>query len=198
MARHKNLTGANLHEPKGAATALSGQTYVADGLGSGNWTYSPLGWGYYLDNAAEQTFTTTASKLSIDGLGSLTNETYLPPEIRGSGSLWDTANDKITPIRLGDGYDIRLELPITTDSGASELTLELDIGGTSSPTIVVLPRFLTMAKTPPYTISIGFPLVVLTSTVITNGIQLFCKTDAGTVGITKPSILIKRDFDGNM
>lgn len=35
---HKNLTGSDLHEPKGAASALSGQVYVADGAGSGAWT----------------------------------------------------------------------------------------------------------------------------------------------------------------
>lgn len=34
---HKNLTGADLHEPKGADTALSGQIYVSDGAGSGSW-----------------------------------------------------------------------------------------------------------------------------------------------------------------
>ena len=35
---HRNLTGADLHEPKGADTALSGQVYVSDGVGSGVWT----------------------------------------------------------------------------------------------------------------------------------------------------------------
>lgn len=34
---HKNLTGADLHEPKGADTALSNQVYVSDGAGSGSW-----------------------------------------------------------------------------------------------------------------------------------------------------------------
>lgn len=38
MALHKDLTGADLHEPKGVATADSGQVYVADGAGSGSWT----------------------------------------------------------------------------------------------------------------------------------------------------------------
>lgn len=38
MTVHKNLTGADLHEPKGADTALSGQVYVANGSGSGVWT----------------------------------------------------------------------------------------------------------------------------------------------------------------
>lgn len=36
--QHAALTGAELHEPKGAAGASSNETYVADGLGSGNWT----------------------------------------------------------------------------------------------------------------------------------------------------------------
>lgn len=38
MTVHKNLTGADLHEPKGADTATSGQVYVANGAGSGTWT----------------------------------------------------------------------------------------------------------------------------------------------------------------
>jgi hypothetical protein len=35
---HSSLTGANLHEPKGVASATSGQVYVANGAGSGVWT----------------------------------------------------------------------------------------------------------------------------------------------------------------
>lgn len=38
MSLHKNLTGSDLHEPKGIETATSGQVYVANGLGSGVWT----------------------------------------------------------------------------------------------------------------------------------------------------------------
>jgi len=35
---HKNITEANLHEPKGVSTASSGEVYVADGAGSGDWS----------------------------------------------------------------------------------------------------------------------------------------------------------------
>lgn len=35
--QHKNLTGADLHEPKGVATAGAGTVYEADGAGSGSW-----------------------------------------------------------------------------------------------------------------------------------------------------------------
>lgn len=38
MALHKDLTGADLHEPKGVSTATLGQVYVANGAGSGTWT----------------------------------------------------------------------------------------------------------------------------------------------------------------
>jgi len=34
---HSALTGSNLHEPKGVATATADTVYVADGLGSGTW-----------------------------------------------------------------------------------------------------------------------------------------------------------------
>jgi hypothetical protein len=37
MVAHASLTGANLHEPKGAASASADTVYVADGAGSGSW-----------------------------------------------------------------------------------------------------------------------------------------------------------------
>lgn len=37
MARHSTLTGADLHEPKGAAAAAANTVYVANGAGSGTW-----------------------------------------------------------------------------------------------------------------------------------------------------------------
>lgn len=38
MASHSQLSGAELHEPKGAENATNGQVYVSDGTGSGTWT----------------------------------------------------------------------------------------------------------------------------------------------------------------
>lgn len=38
MAEHVDLTDPQLHEPKGAAAASSGEVYVANGAGSGTWT----------------------------------------------------------------------------------------------------------------------------------------------------------------
>lgn len=36
--KHSNLTGTDLHEPKGVASANSAEVYVADGAGSGDWS----------------------------------------------------------------------------------------------------------------------------------------------------------------
>lgn len=36
--QHSLLTGSDLHEPKGVASAASGRVYVANGSGSGSWT----------------------------------------------------------------------------------------------------------------------------------------------------------------
>ncbi len=38
---HKNLTDAELHEPKGVSAASSNTVYVADGAGSGSWSQAP-------------------------------------------------------------------------------------------------------------------------------------------------------------
>lgn len=35
--QHKDLSGLDLHEPKGIETATSGEVYVANGSGSGSW-----------------------------------------------------------------------------------------------------------------------------------------------------------------
>ena len=37
MPAHRDLTGADLHEPKGVAAASAGTIYAADGGGSGSW-----------------------------------------------------------------------------------------------------------------------------------------------------------------
>lgn len=37
MANHSSLTGSDLHEPKGVATATSNKAYISDGVGSGVW-----------------------------------------------------------------------------------------------------------------------------------------------------------------
>lgn len=37
--QHKLIADADLHEPKGIASAVAGKVYVSDGAGTGNWLY---------------------------------------------------------------------------------------------------------------------------------------------------------------
>lgn len=36
--QHKDITGSNVHEPKGIDTAIAGTSYIANGAGSGTWS----------------------------------------------------------------------------------------------------------------------------------------------------------------
>lgn len=196
---HSTLTTTELHEPKGVAGASANQFYLSDGAGSGTWTYFPTGWANYQDaSGSAQTFNSTPSILTIDGAGSATEKSYLPPEIRGSGDLWDTTNDLITPIAVGDSYDIRLDLPVTgTGTSPSYLFWNLDIGGGTSITTSIASGTLVIAKTAPFTLSIAVPIFCLT-TFKTNGGQFFLATDAGTVTIDEASIYISRNHAGGL
>ena len=163
--------------------------------------YETQGFGFYVHDQttpSTQVITTTASKLIIDGAGSTSTSLYLPYEIRGTAELWDTVNNKILPIDIGDGYTLRIDLEITAKSGVpAELILELDINGGATPTTVIVERIIGTSKTPPYTVSVGFPIFTL-ATFNTNGGQLFLKTDVGTVTLTKRQISIHRISHGQL
>lgn len=64
--QHSDLTGANLHEPKGIEGASSGQVYIADGAGSGAWDTVSGGSGFALDFIiTDGSDTTTEYKLAV-------------------------------------------------------------------------------------------------------------------------------------
>ena len=198
MATHSTLTGADLHEPKGVASAGANQVYVANGSGSGTWTSANdlgvSGWAYYKDDAAAQTFTTAAAKLSIDGAGSTTETGYLPS---GVTNFWDTTADELLPSGLGDSYLLRLDLPITNVTGsASILEMELDIGGAASPSTVIVTRQISIAAGSNKTVSVSFGFFSL-ATFMANNAQIFLSTDANSADVTAPAITIQRISKGS-
>lgn len=185
---------------------------VGDGTGDGlrdafiktddnfNDLYNVAGWAYYKDGeitTPSQTFNTTYSKLQIDGAGSTSESGFLPREIRGTSEFWDTTNNNIVPVNVGDSYDIRLDFTIDAKTGSpTVLDLVLDIGGAAAPSINIVTRAISLSKTPPYSLSLGFGTFSL-NTFVTNGGQFFLRTDTGTVDITARAIFIKRDYKGD-
>ena len=186
---HKVLTGVNLHEPKGVSGASKGAYYAADGLGSGSWVRDFHGWASYVDNAAAQSITTTPTKMTLNGLGTGVT-TYLP---FGVSSLWDTASNKIVAAKLGDLYNIQLTLPITARATAVDLLVTVDVGGAGGITSVAHTVALDVDATAPFTVSTNFTLPC-GSDLLAQGGQIFLATDAGTVSVEEPTILISRTY----
>ena len=197
MPELNTVTDPNLPEPKGASTASEGMIYMSDGAGSGSWKYIPSGWAYYQDGGSGQSVGTSETLLTNDKTGTGTFEGKLPYEIRGTGTLWST--NTFNPISENDAYNLRVDLPITAKSGSpSSLEFVLDIGGTGTgATIPIVRREVSVNNTPPFTLSLGFP-VHCRSTFFANGGQFYLKTDTGTVTVTNPAIHIAMDHNGGM
>lgn len=199
MPSHETITDPNIHEPKGVSSATEGMVYVSDGAGSGAWTNWPFGKAFYQHSTTGQVINTTPSRLAINGLGILTRTGNLPREIRGTAELWDDTVYKILPIKLNDGYQVRVDIPITAETGSpTELQIQFDISGATSPTTVILEKFYPTGKSVPYTISFDTSLDILTNATLTGGIQFFLSTDTGSVTLGSPGILIHKISDGDL
>jgi hypothetical protein len=162
--------------------------------------YNVLGWGNYVDGEttpATQVINTTPVKLLIDGLGSTSESGYLPYEIRGISELWNNV-DSITPINVGDSYDIRITIEITAKTASPNvINIILDIGGAVGITIPIAQVQIPVVTTVPFTVTGAIPIFSLT-TFVTNGGSIFLSTDAGTLTLAGRAIFIKRDFKGNL
>lgn len=144
------------------------------------------------------TVTTTPVKLTIDdeGVTNSTNRNYVPLRIRGSSTLWDTVNSKITPIQTGDTYTIRINLSVTAKTGDPKaIVATLDIGGGSAPTTIVAQDTLTVIRSAPYEISFSVPVFTI-DTFVANGGTIFLNTVDQDVTIGARSITIIRNGSG--
>lgn len=86
MPLHSALTGTDLHEPKGADTALAGEVYLSNGLGSGSWVVPP----YTLTGVIDDVSTASTIYMAIPYAGTVTKVVTVL-----AGSL-TTANATVT------------------------------------------------------------------------------------------------------
>lgn len=78
MADHASLTGAELHEPKGVATAAAGQVYIADGSGSGDWnvvSFDSVAAGTIIGHSIVSTAATSSGTANIPADDSIPQST---------------------------------------------------------------------------------------------------------------------------
>jgi len=107
MAEHSTLTGASLHEPKGAAAASSGEVYTADGVGSGAW-----------------------SEVTIAGQSAALVDTI--PKSDGAGSVtWVSNKVEVDSILVRDDNTTQnpsaVDTPLQVTFGPAHSTTEFDI-----------------------------------------------------------------------
>ena len=152
------------------------------------------GWAIYDDLASATTpvsIVNTKHQITIDGLGPVNETTYLPI---GVTSLWNSTTNKITPAKLGDAYDIRVDFEVDATSVNDYANFIVDIGTDVSPNPIVN-RSITFQKTGVSSFSVGFPVGVR-SDFMTNGARLFIDTSGSgsTIQLSNVDLFIKRDF----
>ena len=152
------------------------------------------GWAIYDDQASHTsaiTVNNTKHLITIDGLGTTTNTTYLPAAVT---EFWNTTDDKIVPAKLGDAYDIRLDFKAQPTNQSDYANLILDVGTTGSP-IPVVNRSIAFLKTGISSFSVGFPIGTL-SDFLTNGGKFYFDTSVSgdSVDISDVVLFIKRDY----
>lgn len=77
---HSALTGSALHEPKGTATATSGEVYVANGSGSGTW--QPIHRHLGVSTSFDATGPTYAYSITTG-----TSDTFLSPTVTTTSAV---------------------------------------------------------------------------------------------------------------
>jgi hypothetical protein len=127
--QHRDITGDNIHEPKGASTALDGQVYRADGTGSGDWMF-PAGHAYgelYIAaGATAQTLPASSATAKLNPTGEWTTN--------GSANVTQSAaNGTITVLQAGE-YQLNFWIAFNTASIASgaKYNFHFAINGTPS------------------------------------------------------------------
>ena len=168
---------------------------ISDGS---NWKilspHNITGWAIYDDAASHTTpivVNNNRYQVLIDNLGTSSNSNYLPS---GVTEFWDTTNNKITPAKLGDAYDIRIDFEAQAAAGASSYAnLILDVGdGVSIP---IVNRNISFQGTTLSSFSVGFPIAAMDDFML-NGGKIYFDTSISGDSITLSNVVlfIKRDF----
>lgn len=147
---HSTLTGADLHEPKGAASAAAGTVYIANGAGSGSWgtaasslnfvgliapfmtPVAPTGW---LELTGATVSRTTYSDL-------FTAVTIQQTGTRSSGSAVITGLSSTTNMKAGyyvGGSGITNGSTIVSVDSSTQITINNTASSSGSNTVIVSP-----------------------------------------------------------
>lgn len=126
--QHADIPDAQLHEPKGAATAAAGTAYIADGAGSGTWVKVQIAQAACLKASASGA--TTGVTTSFQAINNATlGGTIVWGENNNEGLTTDTTSGYIQIADTGM-YNINYTASIVpaTNGSVFEFTFGLDSG----------------------------------------------------------------------
>lgn len=189
---HSTLTSTELHEPKGANSAVNNSTYTANGAGSGSWD-KVQGFGQYQDSrttVGTPVLTMAAgvrTKYLNNGAG-LTLE-FLPSD--ATVPFWNVTTNKHTPVRENDVYDIRTSFVAENYAGTTPYILcELDIGGGLG---VVFSQLIPLIKGGvAQPCSFSFPVYTGSTYIVNGGTIYLTYVGTGSCVIYKTANMINR------
>jgi hypothetical protein len=156
-----------------------------------------MGWevsfdGTYTSGSPFAIPASTRTLMPCDGLGSNSNNTYLPSDVT---ELWDTTLDKIVSDNVGNAFEVRVQFIADPGAISASFDMEFDIGN-GAPNIVIAARTINAPKgADPFVVSVAIPIYSL-GTFVTNGCKIYINTtDSGdTFDIYDISVLIKQDY----
>lgn len=145
---HATLTGADLHEPKGVATAASGTVYISDGAGSGSWGTVASSLNFVGMVAPFMTLTAPTGWLELNG-AAVSRTTYADlwaavtiqqTGTRSSGSAVITGLSSTTNMKVGyyvGGTGITNGSTIVSVDSATQITISNNASSSGSNTVIV-------------------------------------------------------------
>lgn len=147
---HSTLTGADLHEPKGVASAASGTVYIANGAGSGSWgtvasslNFIGLIAPFMLPIAPTGWLELTGANISRTTYADLfAAETIQQTGTRSSGSAVITGLSSTTNMKVGyyvGGSGITNGTTILSVDSSTQITLSANTTSSGSNTVIVSP-----------------------------------------------------------
>ena len=139
MPTHVSITDPDIHEPKGASTASTGEVLTSLGDGTTEWV-TPVaditgsvsqGIYKYSDLATQTTplaltVADTEYELTCDGLGEDNSSAYGLTQV---SDAWNTSTDRLqySGLSLGDTGDLIAQITVTTTSTNTAITMYLEM-----------------------------------------------------------------------
>lgn len=195
---HKDFTNpARVHEPKqmlSSTIADTGKVITPSSVDNGVGVLRKLtlsevdttvetpwtGWEHSVDS----TYTSgsplsitggTRTKVTIDGAGTASENSYLPEE---ASALWNVGNNTFDPVYVGDCYDVRLQFKCSTTNSGDYVDCDLDIGG-SLGVILAETRPILKASDATNTVVFSWPVFTM-DTFLANSGEFYITPSANT------------------